>query len=107
MFALNGVLLILLAVAARRTFGDVMALAATAFLAIDPSVAAHLPVAMTDLPVALLSTTAVLFAVQAFRSWRPLDLLFAAVALGLTLSAKHSAVITMAAIVIVGTVMAI
>lgn len=107
MFALNGGLLFLLAVAARRSFGDIIALAAVAFLAIDPTVAAHLPVVMTDLPVALLSTTAVLFSVQAFRSWQPLDLLYAALALGLTLGAKHSAVITMVAIAIIGIVMAV
>jgi tetratricopeptide (TPR) repeat protein len=107
MFALNGLLLFLFAVATRRVFGDVIALAATAFLVIDPTVAAHLPVVMTDLPVALLSTTAVLFALAAFRSWRTIDLIFAALALGLALSAKHSAVITMAAIAIIGIVMAI
>ncbi|MDQ3686707.1 MAG: phospholipid carrier-dependent glycosyltransferase [Acidobacteriota bacterium] len=107
MFALNGLLLFLLAVAARRLFGDIIALAATAFLVIDPTVAAHLPVVMTDLPVALLSTTAVMLAVAAFRSWRAVDLIYAALALGLALSAKHSAVITMAAIAIIGIVMAI
>ena len=107
MFALNGLLLILFAVAARRLFGDIIALAVTAFLVIDPTVAAHLPVVMTDLPVALLSTTAVLLAVAAFRSWRPVDLIYAALALGLALSAKHSAVVTMAAVAIIGIVMAI
>ncbi len=107
MFALNGLLLLLFALAARRVFGDIIALAATAFLVIDPTIAAHLPVVMTDLPVALLSTTAVLFAVAAFRSWRIVDLIFAALALGLALSAKHSAVVTMAAVAIIGIVMAI
>jgi dolichyl-phosphate-mannose--protein O-mannosyl transferase len=107
MFALNGLLLFLFALAARRVFGDVIALAATAFLVIDPTIAAHLPVVMTDLPVALLSATAVLLAVQAFKTWRAVDLIFAALALGLTLSAKHSAVITMIAIAIIGFVMAI
>ena len=107
MFALNGLLLVLFAVAARRVFGDVIALAATAFLAIDPTVAAHLPVVMTDLPVALLSTSAVLFAVNAFKTWRTVDLIYAALALGLALSAKHSAVITFAAVAITGIVMAI
>ncbi|MCA1635582.1 MAG: hypothetical protein LC802_18295 [Acidobacteria bacterium] len=105
MFALNGWLLFLFAVAARRVFGDVIALAATAYLVIDPTVAAHLPLVMTDLPVALLSTTAVLFAVAAFRSWRTVDLIYAALTLGLALSAKHSAVITMAAVAMIGIVM--
>ena len=107
MFALNGLLLFLFALAARRVFGDVIALAATAFLVIDPTVAAHLPVVMTDLPVALASTTAVLLAVQAFRSWRAVDLILAAIALGLALSSKHSAALTMIAVAIIGFVMAI
>jgi tetratricopeptide (TPR) repeat protein len=107
MFALNGLLLFLFAVAARRVFGDIIALAATAFLVIDPTVAAHFPIVMTDLPVALLSTIAVLFAVAAFRSWRAVDSVFAAFALGLALSAKHSAVITMAAVATIGIVTAI
>ncbi len=107
MFALNGLLLFLFALAVRRVFGDIIALAAVTFLAIDPTITAHLPVVMTDLPVALLSTTAVLFSVQAFRSWRTVDLIFAAVMLGLALSAKHSAVVTMAAVMLIGIVMAI
>jgi len=107
MFALNGLLLFLFALAARRVFGDIVALAAAAFLAIDPTVAANLPVVMTDLPVALASATAVLLAVAAFRSWRAVDSILAAIALGLALSAKHSAVITMAAVAIIGIVMAL
>ncbi|MGH9947566.1 MAG: phospholipid carrier-dependent glycosyltransferase [Pyrinomonadaceae bacterium] len=107
MFALNGLLLFLFAMAARLVFGDLMALAATAFLAIDPTVAAHLPVVMTDLPVALLSSTAVLLAVAAFRSWRITDLILAALALGLALGAKHSGVITLAAVALIGILSAI
>jgi hypothetical protein len=38
MFALNGLLLVLFALAARRVCGDVTALAASGFLAIDPTV---------------------------------------------------------------------
>jgi hypothetical protein len=106
MFALNGFLLFLFALAARRVFGDITALAATAFLVIDPTIAAHLPVVMTDLPVAMLSATAVLFAAAAFRSWRAPDLILAALALGLALSAKHSAVVTLAAVALIGIVMA-
>lgn len=107
MFALNGLLLFLFALSARRVFGDIMALSAVAFLAIDPTVAAHLPVVMTDLPVALTSATAVLLAAQAFKTWRAIDLIFAALALGLALSAKHSAVITLIAVLFIGITMAI
>lgn len=107
MFALNGLLLVLFGVMARRVFGEIIALGATAFLVIDPTVAAHLPVVITDLPVALLSTTAVLLAVAAFRSWRIVDLVYTAIVLGLALSAKHSAMITMAAVAIIGIVFAV
>jgi hypothetical protein len=61
---------------------------------------ATLPVVLTDLPVALLATTAILFAVQAFRSGRWFDVSLAALGLVLTLGAKHSGLI---ALVTVGT----
>lgn len=106
MFALNGLLLFLFALAARHVFGGTAALAATTFLVIDPTVAAHLPVVMTDLPVALLSATAALLAVGAFRSWRLVDLILATITLGLALSTKHSAVITLIAVAITGITLA-
>ncbi len=107
MFALNGLLLLLFGLAVRRLFGDVAGIASVLFLAIDPTIAAHLPVVMTDLPIALASGIAVLTAAQAFRSWRPLDLILAAAALGLALSAKQSGIITLLAIGAIGTVVAI
>ena len=107
MFALNGMLLLGFALAVWRVFGGTMAIASTAFLAIDPTVAAHMPVVMTDLPVALLSGTAVLLAVQAFRTWKPIDLVLAAVAIGLCLSSKHSAILAFIVIIAVGVAMAL
>src|SRR5579863_2970766 len=74
MFALNGLLLVVLGFAARRAFGPGVALGTIAFLAIDPTVAAHLPVVMTDLPVSLLCASTVLLTIPAFRSWRWTDL---------------------------------
>jgi dolichyl-phosphate-mannose--protein O-mannosyl transferase len=91
MWALNGLLLIALALALRRSFGPVVALGAILFLAIDPTIAAHLPVVMTDLPIALLSATAVVLATRAFRLWTWPDLVFCSIALGLALGTKHSA----------------
>lgn len=107
MFTFNGLLLLGLALAVRRLMGDVAAVATTAFLAIDPTVAAHLPVAMTDLPVALLSATAVLLAIVAFRTGRPADLGVAALALGLALGTKHSALVTLAAVALIGAAMSL
>ena len=102
MFALNGLLLFLFGIAVWRLFGDVVACAATTFLAIDPTVAAHLPVAMTDLPVALTSAIAILTAAKAFQTWRWLDAILAALAIGLALSSKHSAIITLIAVAVFG-----
>ena len=107
MFALNGLLLFCFALAARRVFGDVVATAVTLFLAIDPTVAAHMPAVMTDLPVALASGTAVLLAAHAFQTWKPVDLVLAAIAVGVALSAKHSGIITLVAVGVIGLFMAV
>ena len=107
MFALNGLLLFCFALATRKVFGDVVAIAVTLFLAIDPTVAAHMPVVMTDLPVALASGIAILLAASAFQSWKPIDLLLAAVAVGIALSAKHSGIITLVAVGVIGLLMAL
>jgi len=91
MWTLNGLLLIALALALRSVFGAGVALGAILFLAVDPTVAAHLPVVMTDLPVALLSATTLVLAARAFRSWVWPDLVLCSATLGLALGTKHSA----------------
>jgi tetratricopeptide (TPR) repeat protein len=107
MWTLNGLLLMALALALRRSFGSVVALGAILFLAIDPTVAAHLPVVMTDLPIALLSATSVVLATRAFRSWSWLDLVLCSIALGLALGAKHSAPIFFIFVALTGAVLAV
>jgi dolichyl-phosphate-mannose--protein O-mannosyl transferase len=91
MWMLNGLLLILLAFVVRRTFGPGVALGTLLILAIDPTVAAHLSVVMTDLPVSVLAASAVVLAIRAFRTWDWKDLLACSGALGLALATKHSA----------------
>lgn len=107
MFALNSLLLLALAFALKRTFNAGVALGTLLFLVIDPTVAAHLPVVMTDLPVALLSATAVVFAARAFRHWIWTDLAACSAFLGLALAAKHSAPVVVMAVAIIGTACAI
>lgn len=107
MWTLNGLLLVALAFAVRRTFGPGIALGTLLFLAIDPTVAAHLPVVMTDLPVSLLSATAVILAARAFRNWAWTDLVACSVALGLALATKHSAPVFFVFIVLVGAILAL
>lgn len=105
MWTLNGLQLVLLAFAVRRTFGPGVALGTLLFLAIDPTVAAHLPVVMTDLPVSLLSATAVVLAIRAYRHWDWKDLLACSAALGLALATKHSAPIFFIFVVLTGAVL--
>lgn len=93
MFAFHGLVLLALAFAWRHTFGARLASAALALLLLDPTVAAHLPLALTDLPVALLAALSVTLAARAFRSWAWRDLSYLALALGLTLATKHSALV--------------
>ena len=107
MLASNALLLFCFALAARRALGSTLASCALAFLAIDPTVAAHMPVVMTDLAVALLSVTALLWATVAFRTWRVRDLLLSTLFLGLTLAAKHSGLITLAAVALLGAAMSV
>jgi len=106
MFALNGLLLVALGFAARKAFGPGVALGTIAFLAIDPTVAAHLPVVMTDLPVSLLCASTVLLTIPAFRTWKWTDLTACSATLGLALAAKHSAPVFLIFVFLTGCVRA-
>ena len=105
MYALNGLLLLALALALERLFNAGASLGALLFLAIDPTVAAHLPVVMTDLPVALLSATAVVLAAKAFREWNWTDLAVCSAFLGFALTAKHSAPVVVLSVALIGAVL--
>ena len=111
MFVLNGILLLGFALAVWRAFGNqigpLMAVGALAYLVIDPTIAAHLPVVLTDLPVALLGATSVLLAWSAFRWGRTVDVVLAGLTLGLTLGAKHTGLIVGVAAAVLGAVMSI
>jgi len=93
MLMFHGLCLCLLAFCMERVFGPRVTLAALLVLLIDPTVAAHLPAVLTDLPLSLLSASAVLSGYVAFRSWRVRDLALAAVTTGLALASKHSGVV--------------
>lgn len=102
MFALNGLLLMALALALERTFNAWAALGTLLFLVIDPTVAAHWPVVMTDLPVALLSAISIVLATRAFRDWIWTDLAACSFFLGLDLAAKHSAPAVVLIVAVIG-----
>jgi Dolichyl-phosphate-mannose-protein mannosyltransferase len=107
MFGLNGLLLLALAFALERVFNAGVSIGALLFLTIDPTVSAHLPVVMTDLPLALLSTTAVVFSARAFREWRAPDLAICSTFLGLALATKDSAPVVVLGVVFTGALLAV
>jgi hypothetical protein len=93
MYVFNGLLLLLFVAAAFRVFGGAVALGALLFALIDPTVAAHWPVVMTDLAVGLLSVASALLCLEALRKWTWVNVGLLSIVLGLTLSAKHSGLI--------------
>ncbi len=88
---LNTLLLAWLTLLLRRLFSPSIALVTLLLLALDPTVCAHMPVVMTDLPMALLSTCCCNLTVLALRHRRWLDWLQLGLACGLLLATKHSA----------------
>jgi hypothetical protein len=91
LWTFNGLLLLALGLLAWRAFGLPWALGTLAFLALEPTVGAHLPVAMTDLPLALTLAMSMLAAGLLASSWRWHWVAATGVAMGLALGAKHSA----------------
>lgn len=102
MYFLNGIFLLALTFALRRVFGGVVALGTLAVLMVDPTVAAHWPVVMTDLPVGLLAATAIVLAIRAFQTWRWGDVAACSAFVGLALTAKHSAPVVLLIVVAAG-----
>ncbi|HEX4853107.1 phospholipid carrier-dependent glycosyltransferase [Arenimonas sp.] len=87
----HGALLLALGLLLWRALGLAWAAGALGFLAIEPTVAAHLPVAMTDLPLALTLAVAVAAAGLLLADWRWRWVVATGLAIGLVLGSKHSA----------------
>lgn len=91
LWTLQGLLLFVLGLLAWRAFGLAWAVGTLAFLALEPTVGAHLPVVMTDLPLALTLAIAALCAGLLAATWRWPWAIACGLAMGLALAAKHSA----------------
>ena len=95
MVCIQGALLLLVLVMVRDAFGTAWAVVAGAWLALEPTVGAHLPVVMTDLPLALMLMLTALVAARALGARNgPAAWIWAGalgVSLGLTAATKHSA----------------
>ena len=91
MWSLHGLLLFGLGLLLWRAFGLPWAIGSLAFLAVEPTVAAHLPVVMTDLPLGLTLLIAAVCGGLLATQWRWRWVAGFGLALGLALGAKHSA----------------
>lgn len=91
MWTLNGLLLCVLGLLLWRAFGLAWAAGTLAFLALEPTVAAHMPVVMTDLPLGLTLAIAALCTGLLATTWRWRWAVATGLAMGLALTAKHSA----------------
>lgn len=91
LWTFHALLLVALGALVWRAMGLAWALGTLAFLAFEPTVAAHLPVAMTDLPLALTLAVAAIAAGLMLAEWRWPWVFATGVALGLVLGSKHSA----------------
>lgn len=98
MWTLNGAMLFALGILLWRAFGLPWAATTLAFLAVDPTVAAHLPVVMTDLPVAIALSLTALAVGLLLERWQWRWVLAAGCGAGLALGAKHSALPAVAAL---------
>lgn len=105
MWAFHG-LLLALGLLLWRACGWMWAAGTLAFLALEPTVGAHLPVVMTDLPLGLTLAVAAVAAGLFAAGWQWRWAGGFGVALGLTLAAKHSALAGSAGIVGVLTIAA-
>ncbi|MBX3726802.1 MAG: phospholipid carrier-dependent glycosyltransferase [Xanthomonadales bacterium] len=98
MFAFNGLLLLLTGLLAWRIFGAVPAVALVGLVALEPTLSAHMPLVMTDLPLALTLMLAACCAGLLASDWRWRSALLAGLAMGLALATKHSALAGLAAL---------
>lgn len=91
LIAYNTLLMLVLTLLLRRIFGPAVSLWCLLLLALDPTVSAHMPVVMTDLPMALTGTIccALTWLALTGRRWR--DWLALGAACGVLLGTKHSA----------------
>jgi len=91
MWGLNGGLLLMLGVLLWRAAGIAWAAGALTFIALEPTIGAHLPVVMTDGPLALTLMPAVVAAGTLAAQWRWRWALTFGIATGLAFATKHSA----------------
>lgn len=101
MWTFHALLLGLLGVLLWHAFGLAWSAGTLAFLAIEPTFGAHLPVVMTDLPLALCFGLSAVCAGLLASQWRWRWVFACGAAVGLALGSKHSALAGVAGIAVV------
>jgi len=101
MWGLGGGLLVLLGVLLWRAAGIAWAAGTLAILALEPTIGAHLPVVMTDGPLALTLAPAMVAAGMLAAEWRWRWALVLGITTGLAFATKHSALAGVAGIAVV------
>lgn len=91
MCTFHSILFLILALLLRRLLSPAIALGTLGILLLDPTVAAHVPVVMTDLPLALFGTISVALAALVVRDVRWSDAIWLGLSCSLLLATKHSA----------------
>ena len=107
MWSLHGLMVFGLGLLLWRAFGLAWAAGSVAYLAVEPTVAAHLPVVMTDLPLGLALLIAAVCGGLLAGGWRWRWVAGFGLALGIALGAKHSALPGIAGIMAVAAVAAL
>ncbi|MEZ5545784.1 MAG: phospholipid carrier-dependent glycosyltransferase [Lysobacteraceae bacterium] len=101
MWLFNGMLIAALGLLLWRAAGFAWAAGTLGFIALEPTLGAHLPVAMTDGPLALTLAPAIVAAGMMAAAWRWPWVIATGVFAGLALSTKHSALAGLLGVVIV------
>ena len=91
LWTLHGLMLVVLGLLLWRAFDLAWACGTLLFLALEPTVGAHLPGVMTDLPLALSLAIAALCAGLLAATWRWPWAIGCGLAMGVALASKHSA----------------
>ena len=107
LWTFHGLLLLALGLLTWRAAGLAWAVGVLAFCAVEPTLMAHAPVAMTDLPLALALAITAAAAALALSGWQWRWIAVFGLAIGLALGSKHSALPGLLGIATIGCVAAV
>ena len=105
MFSFHFILGLLIVLLVWHIFSFPWAVVSSLWIALEPSLAAHQPLVLTDLPLSYCLLITALTASLYCRAWKWKWLIAFGISIGMTLAVKHSALPGLAAIIILATVL--